>query len=241
VWDVPATSRALAENAARFAARDYPLDGLSDRDLAERFDVRGEEHLREALALDRGVVLVGSHLGAYLAGVHWLHRSDIPLRLLVQRPCHVSQSLQRWFDRPDPAHPQSAFFLRRDLPPLEASRRILHARAALRDGYAVYLSGDVPWCSSNARRGRFLGREGSFLGVWADLAILSAAPAVALFCTHQPGGRYRLCFEEPWRLAPGDGDAAVRRYLARVEAEVAAAPAEGVAYLTWRRYEGLRE
>jgi lauroyl/myristoyl acyltransferase len=235
-WDVAATTTALAKNLGRFAARDYLLDGLSDRQLAERFDVQGEEHLHEALAAGRGVVLVGSHLGAYLAGVHWLHRQNIPLRLLVQRPQHVSRSLQECFDRPHPEHPQSTFFLRRDLPKLEASRRILRAHAALRDGFAVYLSGDIPWTSPNARPGRLLGRERSFLGVWADMAVLARAPVVPLFCTHLARGRYRLVFEPPWSLAPGDEATAVACYLARLDAEIAAQPAEAVAHLTWPRY-----
>ena len=46
----------------------------------------------------RASILVGSHLGAYIAGLHWLFRKRLPVRALVQRPRHVSRKLARWFD-----------------------------------------------------------------------------------------------------------------------------------------------
>ena len=82
--------------------------------------------------------------GAHIAGVHWLYRRGVPLRLLVQRPRHVSRELNRRFDAGGP-HPQTELFLRRDLSPAVAVERILRARAALRDGLAIYMNGDIPW------------------------------------------------------------------------------------------------
>src|SRR5206468_12722861 len=111
--------------------------------------------------------------------------------LLVRRPRHVSTELDRRFDRAE-AHPQSEFFLRRGLSPALAAERLLRARAALRDGLAVYLSGDIPWSGSNTRPGRLLGRSRTFLAVWADLAVVTRAPVFLVFCTHRPGGRYAL-------------------------------------------------
>lgn len=237
-WNVADVSRALSANVPRFLARDYPLEGLSDDAFRARFDVRGNENLRDALALGRGVVLLGSHLGAYLAAVHWLYRQEVPLRLLVQRPRHVSRALHAWLDREsdDDKLPQSAFFLRRKLPAAEAAQRMLRALSALRQGLAVYLSGDIPWCSNNARPGRLLGCDRTFLAVWADLAVLSRAPVVPVFCTHQPGGRYELTFDAPWELEPGEEAHAVQRYLARLETAIVAHPADAVAHLTWPCY-----
>ncbi|KAJ3061143.1 hypothetical protein HK102_009221, partial [Quaeritorhiza haematococci] len=40
---------ALAETAARFTARDYPLAGVGDDDALARFEVLGFEAVREAL------------------------------------------------------------------------------------------------------------------------------------------------------------------------------------------------
>ncbi len=235
-WPLATTRPALAANVARYLARDYPLDGLPDAAMAERFDVQGFEHVENARGQGRGVILLGSHLGAHLASIHWLYRQNLTARLLVQRPRHVSHDLQRWFDRAEGPLPQSEFFLRRGLPPAEAARRVLRARDALRAGMIVYLNGDIPWKSTSARDGRLLGRSQPFLAFWADLAVLSKAPVVPVFCRHQPGGRYVLRFDPPWHLTSGGETEAVTRYLSRLEHEIRAHPAEAVPYLTWPCY-----
>ncbi len=226
----------LPGHVARSLARDYLLDGPDDGEALARFEVHGEEHLASALASGRGAVVVGCHLGAYVAGLHWLYRRGIPLRLLVQRPRHVSGYLRRQFDREDGPHPQPGLFLRRGLAPADAADRLLRARAALRDGLAVYLSGDIPWCSANARPGHLLGRTRPFLAIWADLAAIARAPVVPAFCTHRPGGRYALRFERPWSVSPGGEADAVARYMALLDAAIAAQPADAVPHLTWPCY-----
>ena len=174
------------------------LDDASDADVLARFEVRGDAELRAAMGPGRGAILVGSHLGGHVAALHWLVRRGVPLRLLVQRPRHISR---RWTGTStSPARTRRpGFFLRRDLAPGLATERMLRARSALRDGLAVYLSGDIPWSGPNTRPGRLLGRPQPFLSVWADLAVLTRAPVFLAFCTHLPGGRYALDDR-----APGD-------------------------------------
>jgi len=233
-WDLAAIGPAVVANIPRYLARDYPLDSDDDARALARFDVDGASHLDDALARGRGVVLVGSHLGAHVAGLHWLHRRGVPVRMLVQRPGHVSRSLRARFDgEAEGPHPQAKMSLRRGLPTREAADRLLRAHAALRDGYAVYLNGDIPWPGRNARPGRLLGPTRPFLSVWADLAVLSRSPAVFVSCTHAPGGRYALEFAPPIDLAPGDEPRAVAAYFANLEAAIARDPAEAVAHLTW--------
>ena len=231
-WDEPDAADAVAANLARFSARDYPLDGVADEEVLTRFDVEGLEHLDSALAGGRGVVLVGSHLGAHVSAQHWLYRRGVPLRLLVQRPKHVSRDLRRRFDR-DEAHPQSGFFLRRSMTPAESVGRLLEARSALRDGLAVYLSGDILWPGPNCRGGRLLGVDRTFLAIWADLAAHARSPVVFLFAKHRPGGRYALTFDPPRTIEPGGEDPAVAAYFRRLEAEIAGNPADAIAYLLW--------
>ncbi len=228
---------ALASSVARHLARDYPLEGATDAELAARFDVSGFDHIKATLAGGRGVVLLGSHLGGHLAALHWMIRHGLPMRWLVQRPRHVSPTMIRWLDTDAPLHPQSTFFLRRSLPPAEAAARVLRARDALRSGLAVYLNGDIPWDAANARPGRLLGDDRSFLSVWSDLAVLAGAPVVPVFCTHQPGGRFALTFEPPFRVISGGQDGAVAAYLARLDAEIAAHPNDAVPHLTWPAYQ----
>ena len=234
-WDQRAVRSALASNALRFSARDYPLDAAPDEEILARFEVQGFDALQERLSAGQGAIVLGSHLGGHIAGLHWLYRKQVPLRLLVQRPRHVSKELNRQFDR-DLPYPQSSFFLRRDLTPSLATERLLLARSALREGKVVYLSGDIPWNGSNTRTGHLLGRPRSFLSVWADLAVLTRVPVFVLFCTHQPGGRYKLHIEPPWRISTGEESAALARYLELLESQIKAQPADAVAHLLWPCY-----
>jgi lauroyl/myristoyl acyltransferase len=235
-WDCRALRAELEVSALRFLARDYLLDDTSDADFVGRFDVVGVEHLESALAAGRGVIVVGSHLGNHLAAMHWMYRRGVPLRLLIQRVTHCSRYLRARFDVATGAHPQAGFFLRRNLTPEVAAQRIFRTRSALRDGLAVYLKGDVPWFGANTRSGRFLGTERPFQSLWAEFAGLFRAPVIAAFCAHRPGGRLSLSFDPPWTVRRGDEEAAVARYLARLEAEIAAHPADAVAHLLWHCY-----
>ena len=225
----------LAASSARFAARDCLLDGITDDDCMRRFDVEGEDALRAALAEGRGAVLVGAHQGAYIAALHWMMRAGIDVRFLIQRPRHLSRALATWFDR-DVPHPQSSFFLRRGLQPREAIGRVMRARAALRDGLAVYCAGDIPWSGPNGRLGTLFGQSRRYLAVWPDLAALTDAPVFHIISGMPPGGRYRIAIEGPRYVEQGLENQAVAGYFSRLEREIAARPAEAVAHLIWPCY-----
>jgi len=226
----------LAANAARFTARDYAIDVPDDADVLGRFDVEGFDAFHDDLTRGKGIILVGSHLGAHISGMHWLFRKGLPIRALVQRPKHVSTYLERKFDSTDEPYPQRDFFLRKDLSPAVAVERILQARSALRDGMIIYLNGDIVWDGSNTRTCRLLGRDHQFLAIWNELAALTRSPVYFVFCTHRPDGRFGLEFERFGPTRSGEQAAALNAYLSSLEAQVAAAPAEAVAYLTWPCY-----
>ena len=230
-WDADTLAPDLAAGSLRYLARDYLLAEDNDRVLP-LFDVSGEAALNQAMAKGRGVVLVGSHFGGHIAAFHWLYRMGFPLRLMVQRPRHVTQALSAFFDQNEP-RPQSDFFLTRSMDTTACVSRILNARAALREGIAVYLPGDIPWNGLNSRTGRLLGRTHPFLSVWADLAAITSAPVFHVICTPRANGRFALAFEPAGTIAPGRESAAVDRYLARLDAAIAADPADAVAHLLW--------
>jgi phosphatidylinositol dimannoside acyltransferase len=235
-WSIKTTWPALAANTARFLARDYPLDRQSDEAVLSRFDVRGYERLRVTLAKGRGAILVGSHLGAHIAGLHWLFRRGVPLRLLVQRPRHVSGELNQRFDA-EGTHPQGEMFLRRDLSPAVAVERVFRARAALRAGLVIYLNGDIPWTGPNTCSGMLLGRPQRLLAIWTELAVLTGTPVFLVFCTHLPAGRFAIEIEAIGHLRPGEEETAVADYLKQLEARIATNPADAVAHLVWPCYE----
>lgn len=235
--DAGRDSRALAGGTLRFLARDYLLETRDDARALARFDVTGRDAFDDAIRAGRGAVLVGSHFGAHLAALHWFYRRGVSLRLMVQRPRHVSVALTRFFDRDeDGPDPQSGFFLRRSLNPAECVARLVRARAALRSGKAVYLPGDIPWSGPNTRTGRLLGRPQQLLSVWADLAALTGAPVFYVFCTHRPGGRFALNLEHSGPVRPGQESDAVVRYLDRLERAIRSSPADAAAHLLWPCY-----
>lgn len=234
-WPIHSLIPELAANAARYQARDYPLDGLDDATALARFDVRGATDLIDGLQSGRGAILVGCHLGAHIAGLHWLCRRQVPLRVVAQRPRHVSSLLDRQFDSGG-KHPQSELFVHRDLNPAAAVRGILLARDAIRDGIAVYLNGDIPWTGANTRPGRLVGRPHRLLTTWIDLALLTEAPVFWIFCTHEPGGRFALDIVPMPTLRAGDEDSALDHYLAELNARIANDPAEAIAHLLWSSY-----
>jgi lauroyl/myristoyl acyltransferase len=127
-------------------------------------------------------------------------------------------------------------FLRRDLSRAVAVERVFRARAALRDGLAIYLNGDIPWTGPNTCAGRLLGRPQRFLAIWTELAVLTSAPVFLVFCTHLPGGRFALEFEAIGHLHAGEEESAVADYLKQLEARIEASPADAVAHLAWPCY-----
>lgn len=233
-WDLSATRSQLASNVPRLLARDTLLDGLTDDEALARFDVSGFEHVEHAIHGGGGLILLGSHFGAHLPALHWLDRRGVPFRMLVQRPKHLSRRLHARFDAEDPRFPQRNFDLRRGMPPAAAARCVLLARDALRAGLAVYLNGDIPFDSPNARPGRFLGRAGTYLALWGDLAVLARVPVVPVFCTHLPAGRFRLRFGPRWTIPSGSQQEAFERFLALLESEIHQRPSEALVHLRRR-------
>jgi lauroyl/myristoyl acyltransferase len=236
-WTGSSLAPELGAGALRFVARDYLLDARSDTEALSLFDVQGGSDLLESLDSGQGALLVGSHLGGQVAAFHWLYRSGLAVRLMVQRPRHVSPALNTFFDRVDPgAAPQSEFFLHRNLGRVDCVTRFLNARSALRAGKTLYLAGDVPWTGKNTRAGTILGQSLRVLSVWVDLAVLTRAPVFFVFCTHGKDGRHTLTIEPIGAISHGGEDEAVAHYFSRLEAAIAAHPSDAVAHLLWPCY-----
>jgi lauroyl/myristoyl acyltransferase len=223
----------LAAGTARFLARDFTLDGGSNRAACDRVDVDGFHQLHSAIRNGKGVILVGSHLGAYIAGLHWLLRGGLPVRALVQRPSHVSSALSRLFDQNRGPWPQADFFLRRGMPQTDSIKLLVRARSALRSGLALYFCGDIPWGGPNSRLGRLLGVEQPYLAIWTELAALTGVPVFHVFCTHLPGGRFRLEIDGVGPIRSGEQADALADFLGQLDARIANDPAQAVAHLLW--------
>lgn len=236
-WDVARVGRELAGNQIRWRTRDRLLDGLPDDQVIPLFQVTGREHLDEALARGRGVILLCNHFGSHMMPAHWLTRMKYPLRLFMERPRHISRFLSREFDADGPTG-QKKLFISRKASPSEAAGSIMRAMRVLNSGMILMIAGDVRWSGPQNSAATFLGRSYTFSNTWVKLAALNGAPVIRVFCRIEEDGAYALDFHPPYSIPRGNPDAEesasyVRDFLAAVEAEVARSPENSGEYFFW--------
>jgi KDO2-lipid IV(A) lauroyltransferase len=236
-WDVPAVGLELAGNQIRWRTRDLLLDGVADARARRLFEVHGREHLDAARELGLGVIVLACHYGAHLMPAHWLFREQYPLRFYMERPRHVSKYMARQFETDGPLG-QDKLFISRKGDPAGSAGSILRAARILKAGMLVYLAGDVRWSGAHTQPARFLGREYNFSATWVNLAALTSAPVVAVFCRMRSDGIYEVEFLPHLRIpsdAVKDGQAGrwVQSYLSKLEEQVRRHPANSNEYFFW--------
>lgn len=236
-WDVPRVARQLAANQVRAWARDLLLEGRSPRSLDQMFDVRGRDHLDEAFARNRGVLLLGNHYGSQLLAGCWMIRQGMPWRMFGERPRNVSRLLGDQFDLDGPLG-QDKLFISRRTNPAEAATAILRAARVLKEGMALNIAADVRWSGPLTADGRFLGRTYRFSTTWVTLAAMTGAAVVPTFCRITPDGLYEIEFA-PQFLVPPAARAAelagpyVQRALDQIEDHVRRDPTNSNDYFFW--------
>lgn len=236
-WDVPDLARRLAGNHVRWHARDKLLDGLSNDEAAQILHVNGREHLDEAMAAGKGVVLLFNHFGPFLMPAHWLVRQGYPLRWFTERPRNISKLVAQTFQTDGPFGQRDLFISRR-LSPTEGGNAIRRAVRMLQAGMIVQLAGDVRWSGPRCAPGRLLGTDYLFTTTWISLAARTRAPVLPVFSVMLPDGSYQLEFlpaETIPRTATNPTQAAphVQRNLDRVEEWVRRFPDNSLDYLFW--------
>jgi lauroyl/myristoyl acyltransferase len=236
-WDPRVVSRKLARQTYRWRARDFLLDGRSDRRIAPWFKVIGREHLDAAVAQGKGVVLLANHFGSHLLTSHWLFRNGYPLRWFSEKPRNVSKYMTRQFDTDGPLG-QARMFISRRSTPADAASSILRASRALGAGMIVKVACDVRWCGNHTAQARFLGHPQSFSKTWINLAAISGATVVPVFCQMDERGIYHLEFLPGYQVpkdAPRNGQDAwwVQNALNVVEERVRHYPEQSNDYFFW--------
>jgi acyl carrier protein len=191
---------------------------LRGREGAFAFDFDGESHLREALAANRGLILLASHTGNWEAAGHLLRRLAVPCSVVgVDREI---EPIRRLFDD---AMTERHVRLIAVEGAFEHSVEIL---AALRRGEIVALLGDRA-AGPAPVRATFLGREAAFPAGPYLLAAVTGAPLVHAFAFREAGFRYRFVAFPPERLEMPARDRraayladCVRTYVTRLETMV---------------------
>ncbi len=243
-WNVRALAREMAGNHVRWQVRDQLLDGVPDESVVAQFAVSGREHLDEAHAQGRGVMLLGSHFGDPFLPAHWLVRSGFPIRWYTERPRHVSRYIEARF-RTDGPLGQRQLFISRKADQAEAARSILRAVRVLRAGLILGTACDVRWTGQQTAPASFLGQIYRFSSTWLALAGMTGAPVVPIFCRTDDHARYQLEFLPGYHVPSGiqGGDEAtpwVQAALHALEDRIRLHPASSNDYFFWNDRETAR-
>ena len=234
-WNVPEVG-ATGRQSNPLAPRDLLLDGLPDRVVAPLFDVIGRDHLDSALAEKQGVILLGNHFGAHVAGA-LASKKSLSLTVVHGTPSTRVSILDPIFRDQRAAGTRQTLHLAQGRS--RRGRSVDHARARiLKAGMIVKLAADVRWSGPHTTAVKFLDHTYTFSSTWVALASFSGAPIVPVFCRMDAQGRYRLEFLPSFRIPAADAapEATARRvrdYLLAVEDRVRVDPANSNDYFFW--------
>jgi KDO2-lipid IV(A) lauroyltransferase len=239
-WNVRRVSRALGRQTYRWRTRDRLLDRGDDR-VNRLFEVTGRHHLDDALAREKGVILLANHFGSHVLIAHWMLRQGYPALWFGERPRNVSSFLSRRLEALG-SQGQPALYLSRKGTTAESAATILHAARALNGGMVLMLACDVRSRDPRAAGVEFLGRAGRFSTTWVNLAAMTGASVVPVFCRLDEAGTHHLDFLAPYHVPsdarrPGRGEPWVHAALREVEAHVLAYPEQSNDYFFWD-YQG---
>ena len=214
--EIDALARGSAEALGVSLAEFLEVASLSGEEIRRRIEVEGEENLRAARALRRGVFLLSAHLGGWELGAIRAGMLGEPIAPVV-RPLD-NPLLERELSR------RRTRFGNRPISKRDAARDVLRALRR-RETIAILIDQNV--LPKEAVFVPFFGRLAATTPALARFQIATGAPVVPVFTWPQGGGRYRLIFESPIYAeefqADPDRDAAVRRATARYMAVTEAA------------------
>jgi predicted LPLAT superfamily acyltransferase len=156
-----------------------------------RFDVRVHdvERVHEVMALDRGVLLLGAHLGSFEAlRVLSLQRPDVRVAVLLERG--QNPAMTKLLDELNPSLACSVIDL--GLPPTELMLRIKEAAEA---GALIGMLGDRRREGEGGMPATFLGDTACFPVAPYLMAMALKIPVCLCFGLYGGGRRYDLHFE----------------------------------------------
>jgi len=232
-WDLSTTARNLSGRLTRWRLRDVLLDGPDAGRALNAFEVVGGQHLDQALAEQRGVILLSNHFGGHILPAHWMLRKNLDFRFLTERPRHLSKSLETYFSSTGPMG-QQEMFVSRKKKGNDGVASIIRSLRVLKSRYVILVASDVRWLDNQSVTAEFLGERWKFTPIWAILAQRSGAPVVSVYCSMLPGGQHRLEFAEPRHIAQGeDISACVQQELRRIESKVLEDPENANDYFFW--------
>jgi lauroyl/myristoyl acyltransferase len=161
----------------------FRLPHLTRRELMDSVEIEGREHLEQAVARGRGVILASSHIGNWELGAVMLAHWGYTLHAVA------GVQLTRWLT---PAVRETKTELAiHTISPEDGFRRILRALEH-NDLVALMVDGDI---YSHGQPVEFFGRETQFPAGPGVLAQRTGALIICGYCDRVGRGRFRIVFE----------------------------------------------
>ncbi len=185
------------EQLGMSAVESLRLDLLGQQQPEELFDIRGMEHLHEAMAQQRGVILLTGHLGFWEAGNYVFPTLGIPLDNIAKPLKNRLTDAYLYRIR---THYGADILNSR-----KGARRILKS---LQSGHAIGLLLDQHMSPPGAIQVDFFGRKAYVTTAITNLAMKYQIPILPTFCLRQPDNRYQAWIDPPIVLQ-GDDETAL--------------------------------
>jgi Kdo2-lipid IVA lauroyltransferase/acyltransferase len=203
-----AERRAIARRAfAHFGRLAFELlrfATLSPRQMLARVEFDGEERVKLAYALGKGVLFVTGHFGFWelQAMVHAVRIEPVTILARALDNPHLDRLLEHIRERTG-----NTVVYRR-----ETIRRVMRT---LQAGQGVAVLIDQHIMSRDAIYVDFFDRSAATTSAVAALALRTGAPVVPVFALPLGGGRYRMVYEHPVEPPRADSPDAVREFTQR--------------------------
>ena len=203
------------------------------RPLAKLVEIRGREHLEQALGQGRGAIVCSAHFGSYLGAFSLLHASGIPLTNIGRWDWNYRSELSS-FERRfwDLAYARRVLRHRRrpNLEPWQGRNQVaVQAAAALRNNEVVTLCSDpAPIAADRARavEAPLLGRRALLVPGVVTLAQLTGAPLLMAFAHRREDYRHQVLEISPPLPLDGDLHTTFGRCVAAMDAAIRANPCD---------------
>lgn len=201
------------------------------RALGRLVEIRGQEHLEQALAKGRGAILCSAHYGSYLAAFSLLHTSGFPLTNIGRWD---------WNYHPDLSPVERRFWdlvyarrvlrhrARPNIEPWKGRHQVaVQAAGVLRANEVVTLCSDpAPIAADRARAVEvpFLGRQASLVPGVVTLAELTGAPLLMAFSRRLDDYRHQVLEISPPVPLDGGASTAFEQCAVAMDAAIRANP-----------------
>jgi KDO2-lipid IV(A) lauroyltransferase len=214
----PEKSPAEIETEVRAVFRHLGVSGIEmlrldlfrgQADLDRYFTFSGLEHLRQAYALNRGVLLLSGHIGFWEVGTFFMPTLGYPVDFVAKRM--KNPHVDRYFEKLREAGGG------RCLESKKGARRILRS---LKENRAVAVLLDQHITRSEAVPVPFFGRQAWTTPIIAQIAMKQGVPIVPVYAYRTEDFRYQVVIEPIIQLYDEPGQQAVIRNTARLTANI---------------------